>query len=61
MTSPAILRVVIADPLHGYYDYLASSELSQFEWRLGLRLRAPFGRSSRCAIFLETDEMSAFD
>jgi primosomal protein N' (replication factor Y) len=61
MSSPVILRVVIAGPLRGYYDYLAPPELSQFDWQPGLRLRVPFGRSSRCAILLETDDKSAFD
>jgi len=61
MSSPSILRVVIAGPLRGYFDYIIPPELSQFEWLPGLRLRVPFGRSSRCAILLEVDETSQFD
>ncbi len=61
MASPSILRVVIAGPLRGYYDYIIPTELNSFAWQPGLRLRVPFGRSSRCAILLEVDEKSAFD
>jgi primosomal protein N' (replication factor Y) len=61
MPSPSILRVVLAGPLRGYFDYTIPPELSQFEWQPGLRLRVPFGQSSRCAILLEVDETSSFD
>ena len=61
MALPTILRVVIAGPLRGYFDYLIPPELRQFAWQPGLRLRVPFGKSDRCAILLQVDEKSHFD
>ena len=60
MAVPSILRVVIAGPLRGFFDYLIPPELQRAEWQPGLRLRVPFGRSSRCAILLQADESSHF-
>ena len=61
MALPTILRVVIAGPLRGYFDYLIPAELQQPVWQPGLRLWVPFGQSHRCAILLQVDEKSHFD
>ncbi|MCF6282807.1 MAG: primosomal protein N' [Candidatus Polarisedimenticolaceae bacterium] len=59
--ASTIIRVVIAGPLRGFFDYIIPPELQPFEWQPGVRLRVPFGRSSRCAILLESDVTSPFD
>ena len=58
MVDHLVLRVVVAGPLRGFFDYLAPPECDPDLLQPGIRLRVPFGRSSRCAILLQAGVQS---
>ena len=58
MVDHFILRVVVAGPLRGFFDYLAPPESNPELLQPGVRLRVPFGRGSRCAILLQAGVQS---
>ena len=47
MFAPRILRIAVAAPLPGLFDYLPPPSVDPAHLQRGVRLRVPFGRGSR--------------
>ena len=58
---PLILRVAVAAPLAGLFDYLPPAAAAQDGLIPGVRLLVPFGRGRRVGILVETAADSAQD
>ncbi len=52
--SPLILRVAVAGPLPGLFDYLPPAESAPTSLVPGMRLLVPFGRGQRVGMLVET-------
>jgi primosomal protein N' (replication factor Y) len=50
---PAILRIALAAPVYGLFDYLPPENSPVEDWIPGKRLLLPFGRTERCGILVE--------
>lgn len=48
-----ILRIALAAPVHGLFDYLPPEDLDPRQLQPGQRLLVPFGHGSRCGLLLE--------
>ncbi len=53
-TNPIILRVAVAAPLAGLFDYLPLADADLGQMIPGVRLLVPFGRGRRVGILVET-------
>ena len=53
MPATLILRIAVAAPLPGLFDYLPPPALDQARLQRGVRVRVPFGRSHRIGFFWE--------
>jgi primosomal protein N' (replication factor Y) len=50
--SRSVLRVAVLAPLRGLFDYLPPLECSPADYAVGMRVRVPFGRSTRVGVVL---------
>ncbi len=50
---PDILRIALAAPVYGLFDYLPPNTSTAAQWLPGTRLLVPFGNTERCGILVE--------
>ena len=58
MSSKTILKVCVRSPQPMAFDYLPDQSC---DWQPGMRVRVPFGKSSRVGIVVEVTDQSDFD
>ena len=58
MSAPLILRIAVAAPLPGLFDYLPPPGVDTDHLQRGVRLRVPFGRSSRIGFLWDLTDSS---